>query len=65
MPRAGRGFSVRLWRGFYRLQTTQENVSENLGVAHAIETSNFDKLAPEDGLQAFVAVEAYGRLLDR
>jgi hypothetical protein len=38
-------------------QTGQEDVSEGFGIAHAIDASDFDQLALEHGLQAFVAVE--------
>jgi hypothetical protein len=34
---------------------------ERFGVAHTIEASDFDQLAPEDGLQAFVAIKVYPR----
>ena len=32
-----------------RRQTSQQDVSEGFGVAHAIEASNLDQLVPEDG----------------
>jgi hypothetical protein len=44
-----------------RRQTRQQNISEAFGVAHTIEASDFDQLAPEDGLQAFVAIKVYPR----
>ena len=45
-----------MWTG-----TSQQDVSEGLGVAHSIEPSDFDQLAPEYNLQAFVAVKVSGR----
>jgi hypothetical protein len=43
-------------------QTSQQDVPEGLGVAHPI-PSDFDQLAPEYGLQAFVEVKVSGRNL--
>ena len=40
-----------------RRQTSQHDVSERFGVAQAIEASDFDQLAPKDGLQAFAAIK--------
>ena len=40
-----------------RRQTGQQDVSEGFGVAHAIEASNLDQLASEDGLKGFVTVK--------
>jgi hypothetical protein len=40
-----------------RLQTSQQEVSEGFGVAHASEASNCDQLATEHGLQTFVAAK--------
>jgi hypothetical protein len=31
-------------------QASQQDVSEGLGIAHAMEASDFDQLAPEDSL---------------
>jgi hypothetical protein len=60
-------FSVhrRCWSGLG--QTSKQNVSKSFGVTHAIEASDFDQLAPEDSLQAFVAakVEAVDSFLNR
>ena len=56
-------FSVH-WRCWSDLgQTSKQNVSKSFGVAHAIEASDFDQLAPEDGLQAFLTVTSTGELL--
>jgi hypothetical protein len=46
----------------FAAETTQQNVSERLGVADTLETSDFDQLAPENGLKAFVAVEVYRQI---
>jgi len=48
-----------VWLG----QTRQQNVSEAFGVAHTIEASDFDQLAPEDSLQAFVALKVYRKIV--
>jgi hypothetical protein len=46
-------------------QTSQEDVSEGFGIAHAIEASDFDQLASEDGLPAFVDVDRRSVTSDR
>lgn len=44
-------------------QSSQEDVSEAFGIAHAIEASDFDQFASEEGLQAFVAVKVGRRIV--